>query len=125
MPSASSTTPSRPSTPVLLAVLALVFVLGVGWILHGQRQTEAAHAALTDWQDADTAEKTANDRVRAAGRFKKRRATAEHHTAQTMTQDAERRLTAAWGGASRPDGTRTARPGSNESPDPRLPRTRA
>ena len=56
-----------------------------------------AHAALTDWQDADTAEKTANDRVRAAGRFKKRRATAEHHTAQTMTQDAERRLTAAWG----------------------------
>ena len=48
MPSASSTTPSRPSTPVLLAVLALVFVLGVGWILHGQRQTEAAHAALEE-----------------------------------------------------------------------------
>ena len=48
MPSASTTTPSRPSTPVLLAVLALVFVLGVGWILHGQRQTKAGHAALEE-----------------------------------------------------------------------------
>ncbi len=28
--------------------LALVFVLGVGWILHGQRQTKAAHAALEE-----------------------------------------------------------------------------
>ncbi|WP_454457830.1 CHASE3 domain-containing protein [Thauera phenylacetica] len=47
MPSASAT-PSRPSTPVLLAVLALVFVLGVSWILHGQRQTKAGHAALEE-----------------------------------------------------------------------------
>ncbi|WP_454158196.1 MobF family relaxase [Microbacterium lacticum] len=56
-----------------------------------------AHAALTEWQDADAAEKTASDRVRAAGRFTKRRATAEHRTAKTLAQDAERRLTAAWG----------------------------
>lgn len=56
-----------------------------------------AHAALTDWQDTTTVEKTAADRVRAAGRFTKRRATAEHHTAKTMAQDAERRLAAAWG----------------------------
>jgi len=56
-----------------------------------------AHAALTDWQDADAVEKTAGKRVRAAGRFKKRRASAEHRTAKTMAQDAERRLTAAWG----------------------------
>ncbi len=56
-----------------------------------------AHAALTDWQNADTAEKTASDSVRAAGRFTKRRATAEHRTAKTMAQDAERQLTTAWG----------------------------
>lgn len=56
-----------------------------------------AHAALTDWQDTATVEKTARDKVRAAGRFTKRRATAEHRTAKTMAQDAERRLAAAWG----------------------------
>lgn len=33
-----------------------------------------ARAALTDWQDADAAQQTARDKVRAAGRFKKRRA---------------------------------------------------
>lgn len=59
--------------------------------------TVQAHAALTDWQDTATAEKTASDTVRAAGRFKKRRATADHRTAKTIAQDAERRLTAAWG----------------------------
>lgn len=56
-----------------------------------------AHAALTDWRNVDTVEKIASDRVRAAGRFTKRRATAEHRTAQTIAEDAERRLTAAWG----------------------------
>lgn len=56
-----------------------------------------ARAALTAWQDADTVQKNASDRVRAVGRFKKRRATAEHHTAQTIAEDAERRLTDAWG----------------------------
>lgn len=56
-----------------------------------------ARATLTDWQDADAAERAASDRVRAAGRFTKRRATAEHRTAKTLAQDAERRLTAAWG----------------------------
>ena len=56
-----------------------------------------AHAALTDWQDADTAEQSAHDRVRAAGRFKKRRAATEHDTTQTVARDAKRRLTKMWG----------------------------
>lgn len=37
---------SRASGPLLLAVLVLVFILGVGWVVHGQRQAEAGHAAL-------------------------------------------------------------------------------
>ncbi|MBF9335025.1 AAA family ATPase [Microbacterium lacticum] len=56
-----------------------------------------AHAALTDWQAADTAEQTARAKVRTAGRFKKRRATTERDTAQTVARDAKRRLTKAWG----------------------------
>lgn len=56
-----------------------------------------AHAALTDWQAADTAEQTAGAKVRAARRFKKRRAVTEHDTVQTAARDAKRRLTKAWG----------------------------
>ncbi|WP_447943013.1 MobF family relaxase [Microbacterium aurum] len=56
-----------------------------------------ARAALTDWQNADTVEKTASDRVRSAGRVKKRRATAEHHTAQAVASEAKGKLTKAWG----------------------------
>lgn len=37
---------SRASAPLLLAALVLVFILGVGWVVHGQRQAEAGHAAL-------------------------------------------------------------------------------
>lgn len=56
-----------------------------------------ARAALTDWQTADAAEQTASAKVRAAGRFKKRRAATEHDTAQTVARDAKRRLAKAWG----------------------------
>ncbi|MCA0379267.1 MAG: AAA family ATPase [Actinobacteria bacterium] len=59
--------------------------------------TEQASAALTEWQAADTKRQSARDRLRAVGRFGKRRATREHHTAQTLTRDAEQRLTNAWG----------------------------
>ncbi len=56
-----------------------------------------ARAALTDWQVADAAEQTASAKVRAAGRFRKRRANAEHDTAQMVARDAKRRLVKAWG----------------------------
>ena len=59
--------------------------------------TEQASAALAEWQDADTAQQTARDRLRTVGRFGKRRATTELNTAQTLAQDAEQRLTSAWG----------------------------
>ena len=45
-PSAAPAVNTRPSTPQLLVVLVLVFVLGLGWILYGQRQTDAGHVAL-------------------------------------------------------------------------------
>ncbi|WP_083673685.1 AAA family ATPase [Serinicoccus sp. CUA-874] len=69
---------------------------------------EQARAVLTDWQDADTAEQTARDRVRTAGRFKKRRATAEHDAAQTVARDAKRRLAKTWGEPPRRNETRQA-----------------
>lgn len=53
--------------------------------------------ALTDWQDADAAHRAARDRLRTLGRFGKRRATTEHNTARALLQDAEQRLTRAWG----------------------------
>ncbi|GGM35216.1 TraA/ATP-dependent exoDNAse/relaxase [Microbacterium saperdae] len=56
-----------------------------------------ARAALTEWQSADAAEQVASAKVRTAGRFKKRRATAEHGTAQTVARDAKRRLVKGWG----------------------------
>ncbi|WP_448233405.1 MobF family relaxase [Microbacterium lacticum] len=56
-----------------------------------------AHSALTEWKAADTAEQTAGAKVRAAGRFRKRRAVTEHDTAQTVARDARRRLAKAWG----------------------------
>lgn len=59
--------------------------------------TEQASAARAEWQDADTAQQTARDRLRTVGRFGKRRATTELNTAQTLAQDAEQRLTSAWG----------------------------
>lgn len=59
--------------------------------------TEQASAALADWQHADTAQRAARDRLCTVGRFGKRRATREHHTAQTLAHDAEQRLTSAWG----------------------------
>ena len=59
--------------------------------------TAQAAEALTDWQAADTAEKKALDKVRAAGMFKKRRAIAEHDTAQGTARSAKRKLTKAWG----------------------------
>lgn len=67
-----------------------------------------ARAALTDWQAADTSEQTASAKVRAAGRFKKRRATTEHATAQTVARDAKRRLTKTWGEPPRWNETRQA-----------------
>lgn len=59
--------------------------------------TEQASAALTEWQNADTAQRAARERLRVVGRFGKRRATREHHTAQTVAHDAAQRLTSAWG----------------------------
>jgi hypothetical protein len=63
--------------------------------------TAKASAALAEWQAADTAQQTARDRLRSVGRFGKRRATTEHHTAQHLARDAERRLTSFWGGPPR------------------------
>lgn len=59
--------------------------------------TEQASAALGEWQDADTAQQTARDRLRTVGRFGKRRATTEHNTAQALAHDAAQRLTRDWG----------------------------
>jgi len=59
--------------------------------------TEQAAAALTEWQNADTAQRAARERLRMVGMFGKRRATREHHTAQTIAHDAAQRLTSAWG----------------------------
>ena len=59
--------------------------------------TEQASAALIEWQDADTAQQVARDRLRTVGRFGKRRAITEHHIAQALAQDAEQRLTRTWG----------------------------
>lgn len=59
--------------------------------------TEQASAALAEWQDADTAQRAARERLRIVGRFGKRRATTEHHTTQAYANDAAQRLTSAWG----------------------------
>ncbi len=59
--------------------------------------TVQARAALTEWQDADAAQQVARDRLRAVGRFGKRRATTEQNTAQALAHEAERRLTRTWG----------------------------
>ncbi len=67
-----------------------------------------ARASLTYWQDAETAEQTAGAKARAAGRFAKRRATAEHDTAQAVAQDAKRRLAKTWGEPPRWNETQTA-----------------
>lgn len=67
-----------------------------------------ALGALAEWQAADTKQQTARDRLRMADRFGKRRATREHHSAQTLARDAERRLTSAWGEPPRWNGNRAA-----------------
>ena len=59
--------------------------------------TEQASEALAEWSDAVTKRRAARDRLGTVGRFGKRRATTEHHTAQALVQDAERRLTRTWG----------------------------
>lgn len=56
-----------------------------------------ASSALTEWQDADAEQQAARDRLRAVGRFGKRRATTEHDTALAVAHDAEQRLTSVWG----------------------------
>ncbi|MGW9827730.1 RecA/RadA recombinase [Brevibacterium pityocampae] len=71
--------------------------------------TAQAQAALTEWQHADTAQRTASAKVRAAGRFTKRRATAEHDTAHTVVREAKRRLAEAWGEPPRWNETQAAR----------------
>ena len=70
--------------------------------------TEHASAALAEWGDADVELRTARDRLGTVGRFGKRRATAEHNTAQTLARDAEQRLTSAWGEPPRWNETRAA-----------------
>ncbi|WP_342371764.1 AAA family ATPase [Propioniciclava soli] len=70
--------------------------------------TEQASAALGEWQDADTQQRVARDRLRTVGRFGKRRATTEHTTAQALAQDAEQRLTKAWGEPPRRNETEAA-----------------
>lgn len=67
-----------------------------------------ARAALADWQDADAAEQAAGAKVRAAGRFRKRRAATEHDTAQTAARDAKRCLAKTWGEPPRWNETRAA-----------------
>lgn len=59
--------------------------------------TEQASAALAEWQDADIGQQAARDRLRTVGRFGKRRATTEHHTARTLAHNAAQRLTREWG----------------------------
>lgn len=59
--------------------------------------TEQAQAALTEWRQADAIQQAARERLSRVGRLGKRRARAEHDTAQTLAHDAERRLTTAWG----------------------------
>ena len=59
--------------------------------------TEQASATLTEWQNADTAQRAARERLRMVGRFGKRRATTERHTTQAYANDAAQRLTSAWG----------------------------
>lgn len=63
----------------------------------GAPLTEQASEALTEWQAADAMQQAARDRLSTVGRFGKRRATAEHDTAQRLAQNTERRLTIAWG----------------------------
>lgn len=59
--------------------------------------TEQASAALAEWRDADTAQRSAGDRLSTVGWLSKRRATSELDTAQALAQDAEQRLTRTWG----------------------------
>ncbi|WP_193084330.1 MobF family relaxase [Brevibacterium aurantiacum] len=57
----------------------------------------AAKAALTDWQQAATAEQEASEQVRASSWFGKRRARDQHANAQTRTREAHQQVTSEWG----------------------------
>src|SRR5690625_4025992 len=59
--------------------------------------TAAAGAALAEWQQAETGERAARDRLRAASRFGKRRARTEHETAQARTRQVREQLAEDWG----------------------------
>jgi conjugative relaxase-like TrwC/TraI family protein len=58
---------------------------------------EQASAALTEWREADAQQQAARDRLSTVGRFSRRRATAEHETAQAFAQNAQQRLMRTWG----------------------------
>ena len=57
----------------------------------------AARAALTNWEQAATAEQEASEQVRAASWFGKRRARDEHENAQARTAEARQQVTSEWG----------------------------
>lgn len=57
----------------------------------------AAQSALAEWQQAEAAEQTASEQVRAASWFGKRRARDEHHSAKARTHEASQQLTGEWG----------------------------
>lgn len=59
--------------------------------------TKQASHAPAQWRDADTAQRTARDRLATAGRFGKRRATSVYDTARVRARHAERQLTREWG----------------------------
>lgn len=57
----------------------------------------AASAALTEWQQAEAAERTAGEQVRVASWFGKRRARDERDSTKTRTHDAHEQLAREWG----------------------------
>ena len=56
-----------------------------------------AGAALAEWQQAETVEQAARDRLRVVSRFGKRRARTEHENAQAHTRQVREQLAEGWG----------------------------
>lgn len=57
----------------------------------------AARTALTEWQQAETAEQTAGEQVRASSWFGRRRARDEHEDARAHARAARQELASEWG----------------------------
>ena len=61
----------------------------------------AARTALSEWQQAEAAERAAGERMRSVTLFGRRRAQDEHEAAQARSTEAHGRLTSEWGAAPR------------------------